>query len=705
MSMTDPEHITHGDFPVDFGRYVLTSLLGEGGMGRVFGATLQGGEGFEKAVAIKVIRRSALGENPGLSAGLRNEARIGALLTHPNIVATNDFAIVEGHPMIAMELLRGLSLDAFLRVSGSLEAGHILDIGRQVADGLSAAHEFEDGAEGVSLVHRDLKPSNIFVTRDGMAKILDLGIAKASEGFSNHTQTGLAKGSFGYMSPEQSAGKVIDGRSDIFSLGVVLYEMVMGQRLFPGTDQREILTALWGVESRLADPEFTGGIDARVPGLGEVLKQTLRDRPEDRYPHALALADALRILSRTTVSEVRLSTVVRTAMETAGAPTTKGPAPGHYPDSQSESTRAVEVGATPHDSTRAVDITEAASGETSHDPLEPGAQNVDEPPQESKGSKTEAHGEINREDEASAQEASRQASILEKVDAIDKATERKARESRILEKVHAIDQEVVRQASAESGEGETADMEPTPIKGSAKEAKSKEPNSQEVKAEGLKGIFDEFAITAILIVIALIVVVSTVSVVRQHFKEGEEAALESQRRLATQVTLEKREADQREAEKRAANKREAEQRAAEQRAAEQRAAEKRAAEKRAAEKNAWLKTRLKGNSEFSEKYKRARITGREGAYKLRLSTGPVCNLAFGSQGHPTRLWGCRGGFTTRNENIPLQCGTRTELRASIKHQTSQWRIKDDHVVCAGWYSLCLGKDCGSEAIVFYRKKI
>jgi serine/threonine protein kinase len=156
MAIKDPELLTEADFPIEFGRYMLTGLLGEGGMGRVFTATLRGGGGFEKQVAVKVVRSSALRQNGGLAEGLENEARIGALLTHPNIVATNDFDIVHGHPMIAMELMRGLSLDAVLASGAQLEAAHILDIGRQVAEGLSAAHEFEDGAEGVSLVHRDL---------------------------------------------------------------------------------------------------------------------------------------------------------------------------------------------------------------------------------------------------------------------------------------------------------------------------------------------------------------------------------------------------------------------------------------------------------------------------------------------------------------------------------------------------------------------
>ena len=327
MAIKDPELMTPVDFPVEFGRYTLTGLLGEGGMGRVFRAKLRGGGAFEKEVAVKVVRTSALRQNMGLAEGLENEARIGALLTHPHIVATNDYAIVDGHPMLAMELLRGLSLDALLSTSNSLKPRHILQISQQVADGLHAAHEFEDGAEGVSLVHRDMKPSNIFVTRNGVAKVLDLGIAKASEGFSNQTQTGFAKGSFGYMSPEQFSAAPLDGRSDIFSLGAVLYEMVMGTKLFAGTSQREVLTALWSIESRLAESSFTAAINERIPGLGEIIHKCLRDQPNCRYVDAAELSEALQLLMASVPTARRLSQVVREAMTDGGEALTDRPGP------------------------------------------------------------------------------------------------------------------------------------------------------------------------------------------------------------------------------------------------------------------------------------------------------------------------------------------------------------------------------------------
>jgi len=346
MAIKDPELLTEADFPVAFGRYTLTGLLGEGGMGRVFRAKQRGGEGFEKDVAVKVVRNSAMAHNPGLSASLRNEARIGAKLKHTNIVDTYDFTVVDGIPMIAMELLKGLTLQEVMAEGLQLAPRQVVALALGVAEGLEYAHEFEDGGVGVHLVHRDLKPSNIFVTPSGTVKVLDFGIAKASEGYGEQTATGFAKGTFGYMSPEQFETTQLDGRADLFSLGVILYELVCGERLFKAETLPQLVKAMMRLESIIEADDFAAKIDGVVPGLGAIVRCCLRESRDARYADASELGDALRALLHSLPVAERLGNTIKAALrdrgQSSGAPDETRVVQGQSVDTP-EHTRAVNL--------------------------------------------------------------------------------------------------------------------------------------------------------------------------------------------------------------------------------------------------------------------------------------------------------------------------------------------------------------------------
>jgi serine/threonine-protein kinase len=216
---TEPETLLH---------YRVIEKLGEGGMGAVFKAEDQR---LGRVVAIKRLLR----DDPGRETGrlrLVREARAASALSHPNIVTI--FAIEEslGDAFIVMEYLQGETLAA--RISrGPLDASRVYALGAEAADALACAH-----AEG--LVHRDVKPANVMITPRGSAKVLDFGIAKPAEGGTEAlpalTTTGALVGTIAYMSPEQLCGKPLDGRSDVFALGAVLYEAATGKRAFPGGD-------------------------------------------------------------------------------------------------------------------------------------------------------------------------------------------------------------------------------------------------------------------------------------------------------------------------------------------------------------------------------------------------------------------------------------------------------------------------------------
>src|SRR5450755_1381244 len=213
------------------GPYEILAPLGAGGMGEVYRAR---DSKLDRDVAVKVLPESVAAD-PDTLARFEREAKAVAALSHPNILAIFDFGTHEGTAYAVTELLEGETLRGKLD-SGPIAQKQAVDYALQIARGLSAAHE-------KGIVHRDLKPENVFVSKDGHVKILDFGLAKKVEAVaaqeqtsaptgSRHTEPGTVMGTMGYMSPEQVRGLPVDHRSDIFSFGAVLYELLIGKRAF-----------------------------------------------------------------------------------------------------------------------------------------------------------------------------------------------------------------------------------------------------------------------------------------------------------------------------------------------------------------------------------------------------------------------------------------------------------------------------------------
>src|SRR5262245_20031132 len=214
------------------GPYEILSPLGAGGMGEVYRAR---DERLGRDVAIKVLPES-LSSEPDRLRRFEQEAKAAGLLNHSNITAVYDVGSHDGAPYVVSELLEGETLRGTM-AGGKLQVRKVIDYSIQIAHGLAAAHE-------KGIVHRDLKPENLFVTRDGRVKILDFGLAKLTRPEtgagplteapteSHRTEPGVVLGTVGYMSPEQVRGQPADARSDIFTLGTILYEMLSGKRAF-----------------------------------------------------------------------------------------------------------------------------------------------------------------------------------------------------------------------------------------------------------------------------------------------------------------------------------------------------------------------------------------------------------------------------------------------------------------------------------------
>ena len=215
-----------------FGRYQLLGLLGQGGMGRLYIAERRGIQGFVKIVALKRIQPH-LADSKQLREMFLNEARIAARLEHPNIVATYELGEVDGKYFISMEYLPGEDLSAIIAgcQDGRMPVAIAAALTQQAAQGLHYAHEARDGqGKPIGLVHRDVSPRNIFVTYHGVVKLLDFGVVRGPE--KQKSIPGVFKGKYGYCAPEQIEGGHIDRRTDVFCLGIALWECLTGARLF-----------------------------------------------------------------------------------------------------------------------------------------------------------------------------------------------------------------------------------------------------------------------------------------------------------------------------------------------------------------------------------------------------------------------------------------------------------------------------------------
>jgi len=280
------------------GPYEVIGPLGAGGMGEVYRArdTRLGRE-----VAIKVLP-AELSKDAERLRRFEKESRTASALNHPNIVTVYDIGSEDGLSYIAMERVEGATLRELL-AAGPLPIRKLLPIGTQIADGLAKAHE-------AGIVHRDLKPENVMVTKDGLVKILDFGLAKltstmSGSGEGSHlptmtgTSPGVVLGTVGYMSPEQASAVPIDFRSDQFALGSILYEMATGKRAFQKATAVETLSAILREE-----PEPIGAINADVPTpLRWIAERCLAKDPDDRYASTKDLARELRTV-RDRLSEV-----------------------------------------------------------------------------------------------------------------------------------------------------------------------------------------------------------------------------------------------------------------------------------------------------------------------------------------------------------------------------------------------------------------
>src|SRR2546428_4927194 len=275
------------------GRYEIRSQVGAGSMGEVYRAR---DEKLNRDVAIKVLP-AMFSQDADRLRRFEQEAQAAGTLNHPNILAVYDLGTHDDAPYVVSELLEGETLRERLD-TGPIAQRNAIDYAIQVAHGLTAAHEKK-------IVHRDLKPENLFITKNDRAKILDFGLAKLVEPAVDlpqtdvptrrvNTEPGTVMGTVGYMSPEQVRGQLIDGRSDIFSFGAVLYEMLTSQRAFRGDSTVETLNAILKEEPQ----EFSAANRNLAPALERVVWHCLEKSPELRFQSATDVAFALEHLSR-----------------------------------------------------------------------------------------------------------------------------------------------------------------------------------------------------------------------------------------------------------------------------------------------------------------------------------------------------------------------------------------------------------------------
>jgi tRNA A-37 threonylcarbamoyl transferase component Bud32 len=275
--------------------YEIEALIGKGGMGVVYRAK---DTRLGRLVALKMLPPELTRDEERKERFLR-EARTASAVTHPAIAQIYDVDEGPDGLFIAMELVQGKTVKALIQ-GRELDVLGSLEIASQVASGLQKAHE-------AGIVHRDIKPENLIVTPDGHAKILDFGLAKLLESAKEKTpdaishmetlaktQAGFVLGTLRYMSPEQARGQAVDNRSDIFSLGIVLYEMVTGQLPFSGASALDTLHAIAFEETR----PMTALRANLPPSLQRVVTRCLRKRPTDRYPEAKELASDLKAVQR-----------------------------------------------------------------------------------------------------------------------------------------------------------------------------------------------------------------------------------------------------------------------------------------------------------------------------------------------------------------------------------------------------------------------
>ncbi|MGM0558770.1 MAG: protein kinase domain-containing protein [Myxococcota bacterium] len=283
--------------PIPFGKYYLLERINVGGMAEVYKAKAFGVEGFERLLAVKKILAS-IAEDESFINMFIDEAKIAGQLNHPNIAQIFDLGKVDDSYFIAMEYISGKDLKTIFerarRIGEKVDIPRVCYIMMKVCEGLAHAHHKKDSqGRDLNIVHRDVSPQNILLSYEGEVKIIDFGIAKAT-GKTSQTQVGILKGKFSYMSPEQVRGLHVDHRSDIFSLGIVLYEMLTLERLFLGESDFDTLEKIRKVE--MSPPSL---YNPHIPKeLEDIVLKALSKSPDDRFQSAYDFADAIEQFMR-----------------------------------------------------------------------------------------------------------------------------------------------------------------------------------------------------------------------------------------------------------------------------------------------------------------------------------------------------------------------------------------------------------------------
>lgn len=294
-----------------FGKYFLVRKLAEGGMAEIFLAKQVGAEGFERNVVIKRML-SHLSAVPDFVGMFLDEARLAARLAHQNIIQINDLGQADGCYYICMEYVPGEDFSTIIRTAGRrreyLPVHVVLRVIAEAAHGLHFAHEFtDDQGLPLNIVHRDISPSNIYVSYSGQVKLLDFGIAKAESRVTN-TTAGVVKGKYMYMAPEQARGEAVDRRSDVFSLGVSLYEGLTNVRPFARENDLAILHAVLNCEPkrpREVRPDLP-------PELERIVLKAMAAKREDRYRSAWAMAAEIEAYLAELISESKAPATLAT---------------------------------------------------------------------------------------------------------------------------------------------------------------------------------------------------------------------------------------------------------------------------------------------------------------------------------------------------------------------------------------------------------
>src|SRR5262245_14316500 len=274
-------------------RYTITERVDQGGMAEVFRGVAESLQGFKKSVAIKRILPS-LTKNKKFVSMFLDEAKLSLHLQHANIVHVFDIGVADSAYFIVMEYVDGCNLKSMLeyfrRRQKRIAAAHAIYIMIEVCEGLAYAHEVADPESGraLGIVHRDISPPNILLSKMGEVKLVDFGLAKATSQ-AEITDPGVVKGKFSYLSPEAASGVEVDARADIFAVGILLWEMISGKRLFYGeTDYQTVeLVRQSKIPSLQAlNPEIDGDLEG-------IVRRTLAHDPRDRFQHAADLQEAL----------------------------------------------------------------------------------------------------------------------------------------------------------------------------------------------------------------------------------------------------------------------------------------------------------------------------------------------------------------------------------------------------------------------------